>query len=195
MVGPVGPVNRKSTNCHCAGPHDRNRHMREREWPSNRARTASLWRTRRKRGANRGAGSQAIPSSSTAGNGTAALANPARRFRQAIGDRKCVAAPHRRRHRIAPRPRMWCGRTRIAARLTPDAVHQGLIAEADPLPSPASRIWTPPASCWCSIRLPIRTMSARSCAPPRRSRRRRSSHRAAQSGSDRRAGQIRLRRA
>jgi 23S rRNA (guanosine2251-2'-O)-methyltransferase len=66
---------------------------------------------------------------------TAALVNPARRIRRLLATENAVrrlaeegiALP------IAPevvRP------DALAARLTPDAVHQGLIAEADPLPSP-----------------------------------------------------------
>ena len=66
---------------------------------------------------------------------TAALTNPQRRFRRLFATENAlrrlaaegVAVP------IAPevtRP------DALAARLTPDAVHQGLIAEADPLPSP-----------------------------------------------------------
>ncbi len=67
---------------------------------------------------------------------TAALANPARRIRRLLATENAVrrladdgiALP------VAPelvRP------DAIAGRLSPDAVHQGLLAEADPLPSPA----------------------------------------------------------
>ncbi len=66
---------------------------------------------------------------------TAALANPARRIRRLLVTENALRrlteqgiAPA-----IAPnvvRPDV------LAARLTPDAVHQGLLAEADPLPSP-----------------------------------------------------------
>ena len=66
---------------------------------------------------------------------TAALANPARRIRRIWATENAVrrladegiAVP------VAPdlvRP------DAIAAQLSPDAVHQGLLAEADPLPSP-----------------------------------------------------------
>src|SRR5271167_1445832 len=66
---------------------------------------------------------------------TAALANPARHFRKLLVTENAmrrlveedIALP------LAPdvvRPGA------LAALLTPDAVHQGLIAEADPLPSP-----------------------------------------------------------
>jgi 23S rRNA (guanosine2251-2'-O)-methyltransferase len=67
---------------------------------------------------------------------TAALSNPQRRIRRLLATENAlrrladdgIVVP------IAPevmRP------DALAARLTPDAVHQGLIAEADPLPSPA----------------------------------------------------------
>jgi len=67
---------------------------------------------------------------------TAALANPARRIRRLLATENAlrrladdgIALP------LAPevvRP------DSLAARLTPDAVHQGLLAEADALPSPA----------------------------------------------------------
>jgi len=66
---------------------------------------------------------------------TAALANPARRIRRLLATENAVrrladeglALPQ---HLEMVRP------DAIAARLTPDAVHQGLLAEADPLPSP-----------------------------------------------------------
>ncbi len=66
---------------------------------------------------------------------TAALANPARRIR------KLLATDNAER-RLAdegiqlPVPPDLVRPDAIAARLTPDAVHQGLLAEADPLPSP-----------------------------------------------------------
>ncbi len=67
---------------------------------------------------------------------TAALANPARRIRKVMATENAVRrlAEAGIALRVAPelvRP------DALAARLTPDAVHQGLIAEADPLPSPA----------------------------------------------------------
>jgi 23S rRNA (guanosine2251-2'-O)-methyltransferase len=66
---------------------------------------------------------------------TAALANPARHFRRLLATENAVRrlAEDGITPPIAPelvRP------DALAARLTPDAVHQGLIAEADPLPSP-----------------------------------------------------------
>ena len=67
---------------------------------------------------------------------TAALANPARRIRRLLATENAlrrladdgIALPLEP-ERVRP--------DALAARLTPDAVHQGLIAEADPLPSPA----------------------------------------------------------
>ena len=66
---------------------------------------------------------------------TAALANPARRIRKLLATENALRrlAEEGITPPIAPelvRP------DALAARLTPDAVHQGLIAEADPLPSP-----------------------------------------------------------
>ncbi len=66
---------------------------------------------------------------------TAALANPARHFRRLLATENAV-------RRLAdegitlPLPPEMVRPDVIAARLTPDAVHQGLLAEADPLPSP-----------------------------------------------------------
>jgi len=67
---------------------------------------------------------------------TAALANPARNIRRLLATENAVRrlAEDGITLRITPelvRP------DAIAARLTPDAVHQGLLAEADPLPSPS----------------------------------------------------------
>jgi 23S rRNA (guanosine2251-2'-O)-methyltransferase len=66
---------------------------------------------------------------------TAALANPARHIRRLLATENALRrlAEDGITLRITPemvRP------DAIAARLTPDAVHQGLLAEADPLPSP-----------------------------------------------------------
>jgi 23S rRNA (guanosine2251-2'-O)-methyltransferase len=66
---------------------------------------------------------------------TAALANPERRIRRLLATENAVRrlAEDGITPPIAPelvRP------DALAARLTPDAVHQGLLAEADPLPSP-----------------------------------------------------------
>jgi 23S rRNA (guanosine2251-2'-O)-methyltransferase len=66
---------------------------------------------------------------------TAALANPARRIRKLLATENAARrlADDGIKPPVAPelvRP------DAIAARLSPDAVHQGLLAEADPLPSP-----------------------------------------------------------
>jgi 23S rRNA (guanosine2251-2'-O)-methyltransferase len=66
---------------------------------------------------------------------TAALANPARHIRRLLATENALRrlADEGVTLRVTPelvRP------DAIAARLTPDAVHQGLLAEADPLPSP-----------------------------------------------------------
>ena len=66
---------------------------------------------------------------------TAALANPARHIRRLLATENAT-------RRLAeegivpPLPPEVVRPGALAARLTPDAVHQGLIAEADPLPSP-----------------------------------------------------------
>jgi 23S rRNA (guanosine2251-2'-O)-methyltransferase len=67
---------------------------------------------------------------------TAALANPRRRIRRLLATENAV-------RRLAedgialPLTAEVVRPDALAARLTPDAVHQGLVAEADPLPSPA----------------------------------------------------------
>ena len=91
---------------------------------------------------------------------TAALANPARHFRRLLATENAV-------RRLAdegiapPLPPEVVRPDAIAALLTPDAVHNGLLAEADPccLATTASR--------WCSIRiidLPIGAIYARAFA-------------------------------
>src|SRR3984885_89599 len=66
---------------------------------------------------------------------TAALANPARHIRRLLATEN--AARRLPEDGIAGPTGPELGRTgAIAARLTPDAVHQGLLVEADPLPSP-----------------------------------------------------------
>jgi 23S rRNA (guanosine2251-2'-O)-methyltransferase len=65
----------------------------------------------------------------------AALANPARRIRRLLATENAV----RRladEHIELPKTLETVRPDAIAAQLTPDAVHQGLLAEADPLPSP-----------------------------------------------------------
>jgi len=67
---------------------------------------------------------------------TAALANPARRIRRLLATENALRRLADEGIALPVEPE----RVRpdvLAARLTPDAVHQGLVAEADPLPSPA----------------------------------------------------------
>jgi len=112
--------------------------MREREWRSN---TRSQWRRgspRKERGAfrleNQGDGSAAVILYGWH-TVTAALANPARRIRRLLATENAV-------RRLAdegivpPLPPELVRPHALDARLTADAVHQGLYAEADPLPSP-----------------------------------------------------------
>jgi 23S rRNA (guanosine2251-2'-O)-methyltransferase len=67
---------------------------------------------------------------------TAALANPARRIRRLLATEN--AARRLADDGIAPPVDLELVRPDIiAARLSPDAVHQGLLAESDPLPSPS----------------------------------------------------------
>jgi 23S rRNA (guanosine2251-2'-O)-methyltransferase len=66
---------------------------------------------------------------------TAALANPARRIRKLLATENAI----RRLAEDGITPPVEPELVRpdaLAARLTPDAVHQGLLAETDPLPSP-----------------------------------------------------------
>jgi 23S rRNA (guanosine2251-2'-O)-methyltransferase len=67
---------------------------------------------------------------------TAALTNPARRIRRLLATENALR--RLAEEGIAPpvEPELMRPEA-LAARLTPDAVHQGLIVEADPLPSPA----------------------------------------------------------
>ena len=66
---------------------------------------------------------------------TAALQNPARRIRKLMATENAMR--RLAEDGITPRPAAEVVRpAELAAKLTPDAVHQGLLAEADPLPSP-----------------------------------------------------------
>jgi 23S rRNA (guanosine2251-2'-O)-methyltransferase len=107
--------------------------MREREWQSKSPRRSQA-RGRDRRAQRRDDGGAVVLYGWH--TVTAALTNPKRRIRRLLATENAlrrladegIASP------IAPevtRP------DALAARLTPDAVHQGLIAEADPLPSPA----------------------------------------------------------
>jgi 23S rRNA (guanosine2251-2'-O)-methyltransferase len=66
---------------------------------------------------------------------TAALANPARHIRRLLATENAMRRLAEDGITLKIEPELVRPDT-LAARLTPDAVHQGLIAEADPLPSP-----------------------------------------------------------
>src|SRR5580698_7635732 len=67
---------------------------------------------------------------------TAALANPARRIRKLWATENAVRRLADEGIALSAQPEL-VRPDAIAARLSPDAVHQGLLAEADPLPAPA----------------------------------------------------------
>ena len=67
---------------------------------------------------------------------TAALANPARRVRRLLATENALRRLGDEGIALPIEPEL-VRHDAIAARLTPDAVHQGLLLEADPLPSPA----------------------------------------------------------
>jgi 23S rRNA (guanosine2251-2'-O)-methyltransferase len=66
----------------------------------------------------------------------AALANPARRIRKLLATENALRRLTDEGVTLPLEPEL-VRPDALAARLTPDAVHQGLLAEADPLPSPA----------------------------------------------------------
>jgi len=66
---------------------------------------------------------------------TAALANPARRLRKLWATENALRLLAEEGITLSMSPEL-VRPDALAARLTPDAVHQGLLAEADPLPSP-----------------------------------------------------------
>jgi 23S rRNA (guanosine2251-2'-O)-methyltransferase len=67
---------------------------------------------------------------------TAALTNPQRRIRRLLATENALRRLADEGIKLSISPELMRPDA-LAARLTPDAVHQGLIAEADPLPSPA----------------------------------------------------------
>src|SRR6516162_6522920 len=67
---------------------------------------------------------------------TAALNNPARRIRRLLATENAVRRLAENGVKLPLAPEL-VRPDAIAAQLTPDAVHQGLLAEADPLPAPA----------------------------------------------------------
>ena len=66
---------------------------------------------------------------------TAALHNPARRLRKLLATENAARRLAEEKVPVSPGPEIVRPDT-IAARLPPDAVHQGIYAETDPLPSP-----------------------------------------------------------
>jgi len=107
--------------------------MREREWQS---------RTKARRRATRARDRSARrePSDQVVLYGwhtvTAALTNPNRRIRRLLATENALRRLADEGIDVSISPEVMRPGA-LAARLTPDAVHQGLIAEADPLPSPA----------------------------------------------------------
>jgi 23S rRNA (guanosine2251-2'-O)-methyltransferase len=67
---------------------------------------------------------------------TAALANPQRHIRRLLATENALRRLAEENIALKVTPEM-VRPDALAARLTPDAVHQGLLAEADPLPSPS----------------------------------------------------------
>jgi 23S rRNA (guanosine2251-2'-O)-methyltransferase len=114
--------------------------MRERQWPGKpRARRPQNWRdANTRRHDRRGEGRDADAPIILYGwhTVTAALANPARRIRRLLTTENAARRLTEDGISLPAEPEM-VRPDAIAARLSPDAVHQGLLAEADPLPAPA----------------------------------------------------------
>jgi 23S rRNA (guanosine2251-2'-O)-methyltransferase len=109
--------------------------MRERQWQSKpRARHSGHGRDARRERA------RAEPGDTVILYGwhtvSAALTNPARHIRRLLATENALRRLADAGIALPVTPEM-VRPDALAARLTPDAVHQGLIAEADPLPSPA----------------------------------------------------------
>ena len=102
----------------------------------------------------------------------AALENPARRIRKLFATEN--AARRLAEDGLTPAVETEIVRPdAIAKRLGRTPCTTDCWPKPIPCPRPSSTSSSPPASCWCSTRSPTRTMSARSCAPPRASRWRR----------------------
>ena len=113
--------------------------MREREWRSRpRSQRRDGGSTHRLRGRpthavlNDGSGAIILYGWHTV---TAALANPARRIRRLLATENAIRRLDEEGLELPMAPEVVRPDT-LAARLTLDAVHQGLLAEADPLPAP-----------------------------------------------------------
>jgi 23S rRNA (guanosine2251-2'-O)-methyltransferase len=111
--------------------------MRERKWQSRPKARRDLARGR-DRSARRGGSSSSGDQVILYGwhTVTAALTNPERRIRRLLATENALRRLADEGIKISIAPEVMRPDA-LAARLTPDAVHQGLIAEADPLPSPA----------------------------------------------------------
>ena len=114
--------------------------MRERQWPGKpRARSSQNWRDANPRRHDR-RGEGRDPDAPIILYGwhtvTAALANPARRIRRLLTTENAARRLADEGISLPAEPEM-VRPDAIAARLSPDAVHQGLLAEADPLAAPA----------------------------------------------------------
>jgi 23S rRNA (guanosine2251-2'-O)-methyltransferase len=110
--------------------------MRERKWqskPPRRHATRSRDRTAQRRAGNSSIGDQVVLYGWH--TVTAALANPKRRIRRLLATENALRRLAEAGIGVAVEPEVMRPDA-LAARLTPDAVHQGLIAEADPLPAP-----------------------------------------------------------
>ena len=105
--------------------------MRERKWQS---RPKARRNPGRDRSARREGGDQVILYGWH--TVTAALTNPKRRIRHLFATENALRRLADEGIAVSIAPELMRPDA-LAARLTPDAVHQGLIAEADPLPSPA----------------------------------------------------------
>jgi 23S rRNA (guanosine2251-2'-O)-methyltransferase len=107
--------------------------MRERKWQSRP-------KARRRQNRDRDRSARREPSDHVVLYGwhtvTAALANPQRRIRRLLATENALRRLADEGINVTIAPELMRPDA-LAARLTPDAVHQGLIAEADPLPSPA----------------------------------------------------------
>ena len=107
--------------------------MREREWQSKSPRRSQA-RTRDRRVRRRDDDSAVVLYGWH--TVTAALTNPKRRIRRLLATENALRRLADEGIKLSISPEVMRPDA-LAARLTPDAVHQGLIAEADPLPSPA----------------------------------------------------------
>jgi 23S rRNA (guanosine2251-2'-O)-methyltransferase len=107
--------------------------MREREWQSRTKARRRATRTRDRRARREPSDQVVLYGWHTV---TAALTNPNRRIRRLLATENALRRLADEGIDVSISPEVMRPDA-LAARLTADAVHQGLIAEADPLPSPA----------------------------------------------------------